>query len=464
MSKRPNIICIVADDHRYSAIGAAGLEAVHTPVLDELARQGASFRQSHMLGGVLQAVCAPARAALHAGMSPFRAAVSTEDVDSKGAMTIREERPLLAETLRGAGYRTYAIGKWHNDKASFQRSFGGGDRLFFRGYSDPYETPTQPYDPEGLYPEETKRTEQGHASELFADAATAFIEGAEEREPFFLYIGFTAPHDPRRAPERYHRMYDPAQLLLPPNVLARHPFDNGELEVRDEQLAPLPRTETGTRAELAAYYAMITHLDAQIGRILQSLEASGKREDTVIIYTADHGIAIGSHGLMGKQNMYEHSVRIPLIISGAGIPSGAVIESLTCTYDLYPTVCELASVPVPGTAEGHNLLPLIRGEQAEVRAAVGSAYRYQQRMIKTRDWKLIRYWRHPQTGAGVNRMQLFHLTEDPWELRDLYGDPAHRELADELSLTMKQWLLETGDPLAASWEQTQPNLPMEDST
>src|SRR5262249_50006945 len=157
---------------------------------------------------------------------------------------------------------------------------------------------------------------------MFTDAACDFLLSNVGDAPFFLYVTFTVPHDPRTPAKGYENRYDPAKMPLPKNYMPKHPFNNGEMLVRDEKLLGWPRTQAEVRRELANYYAMITHLDAEVGRIMRTLKDTGRDKNTVVIFTSDHGLAIGSHGLLGKQNLYEHSMRPPLILSGHGIPVG----------------------------------------------------------------------------------------------------------------------------------------------
>ena len=158
-------------------------------------------------------------------------------------------------------------------------------------------------------------------------------------------------------PKEYLDMYDPATISLPESYLPEHPFDNGELRVRDELLAGFPRGEDEVRRHIAAYYAMITHADAQMGRVLKVLEETGRAENTIIVFAGDNGLAVGKHGLMGKQSLYEHSIRVPLMMAGPGVPAGKRSEAFAYLIDIFPTLCELTGVPTPETVEGRSLVP-----------------------------------------------------------------------------------------------------------
>ena len=186
----------------------------------------------------------------------------------------------------------------------------------------------------------------------------------EQTKPFFLYVGFNSPHDPRQAPKEFVDMYPPARIEVPPNYLPEHPFDQGDHEVRDEILAPFPRTREAVQLHRSEYYAHITYMDAQIGRILDALEKSGPARNTYVIFTADHGLAVGQHGLMGKQNLYDHSIRMPLMVAGPGIARGRRVDHLVYQHSLFATTCELAGVKAPDTLEFPSLADLLTGRAA----------------------------------------------------------------------------------------------------
>ena len=451
---RPNVLFMIADDHRHSAIRAFGDPVVQTPRIDQLVAEGIAFERTYHFGGLTGGVCVPARACLMAGANPFRALASKDLRDAVGLRTINPGMATLPEEFRKAGYHAYHVGKWHNDTKSFHRSFAGGAKIFIGGMSNHYRVPVFDFDPTGEYPKGARYEGDKHSSELFGGAAIDFLRGYNREEPFFLYLAFTAPHDPRTPPPEYARLYDPGRIPLPANFLPEHPFDNGDLRVRDEALAPWPRTPEVIRQHLADYYGMITHLDAWIGRILDVLEETGRADNTVVVYTADHGLAVGQHGLLGKQNLYEHSVRVPCIIRGPGLPTGRRVDALTYTPDLYPTLCDLAGLPIPDTVETASLLPLLNGPQDRLRDSVCSVYKDMQRMVCDGRWKLIRYYPSMHgagsTGrvTGANRIQLFDLAADPWETNDLSGDPGLAGHVERLAATLAAWQRSVEDPLA----------------
>ncbi|MCU6713138.1 sulfatase-like hydrolase/transferase [Paenibacillus sp. J5C_2022] len=445
--RKPNVVFIIADDHRGESLGTSASAIVRTPVLDRLAAEGTAFSNTHIFGGLTGAVCAPSRACVNSGKSVFNAMTGKDVMSWEHAITIRSDVKLMPQAMREAGYRTHAVGKWHNDKPSFARSFEGGDKLFFHGMSDHTEVPVQDFDPTGQYPQEREYIERTFSTELFTNAAVDFIDQYAEEEPFYLYVAYTAPHDPRTAPDDYRSMYVDEDIPLPANFMEQHPFDTGDMNVRDEKLAALPREAGEIRRHIADYYALITHLDAEIGRVIDALKAKGIYEDTIIVYTADHGLSVGQHGLMGKQNVYEHSVRIPFILRGPSVPAGGCKAAPVSNIDIFPTLASLCEIPLPDEVEGVSMLPVLKGETDRVRHVVCSAYRDVQRMVTDGRWKLIRYYYSPATETGVDRIQLFDLQNDPWETADLSGDPQHHEVLLQLAGELAEWMHEYGDIL-----------------
>jgi arylsulfatase A-like enzyme len=256
-----------------------------------------------------------------------------------------------------------------------------------------------------------------------------------------MYVGFNAPHDPRQAPEEFLQMYPIDAIKVPPNYLPQHPFDQGDYKTRDELLAPFPRTELDVKMHRREYYAIISHLDAQIGRILEALNASGQRSNTYVILTADHGLAVGEHGLMGKQNQYERSMRMPLIVRGPGIQPGKTVDALVYQHCIYATTCELAGIPVPPHVGFPSLAPMLRDPSPKpLYDAVFGWLNVLQRSVRTRQHKLILY-------TQINRYQLFDLEQDPWEMHDLIDDAAHQPIQLQMVARLKQLQAELGDPL-----------------
>ncbi len=447
---RPNILFFFTDDQRHDTIRALGNPLVHTQTLDRLVARGASFTHAHIPGGTSAAICMPSRAMLHTGRTLFH-------LDGAGA-DIPPEHTMLGEHLRSHGYRTWGTGKWHNGAPAFARGFSDGAEIFFGGMDDHWNVPVYDYDPRGRYdgtlpqcPDAFRSNElkirRGdhvragrHSSELFADCAAEWLSGYDSGDPFFMYVSFMAPHDPRSMPPEFLDMYDPEDIPLPGNFMGGHPFDNGDLKVRDEVLEDFPRDPVNVRCHIAEYYAMITHLDAQMGRVMNALEARGLAEDTIVVFAGDNGLAIGQHGLFGKQNLYEHSIRVPLIFSGPGIPRGVRRDAYAYLLDIFPTLCDLAGVETPASVEGASLAPAIEDPRERPRDTLCAAYRQWQRMVKDDRFKLIEY-----VVDGRRTTQLFDLERDPMECHDLSREASCADRLQALRSRLFEWRDAWGD-------------------
>ena len=440
-SRAKNILIIYSDDHSYRALGAAGNTDVLTPNLDKLAKSGLMFTQAHVMGGHQGAVCIPSRAMLLTGRYVNR-------LPGDGS-TIPDSIVSLPEVLRTQGYNTYHTGKWHSDKASHSRMFSTGGDIFFGGMHFPkfggQEHPTvYLYDSTGVYDEKRKRTSDTYSTTLYADHAIQFLSSTTAKaKPFFCYVAFTSPHDPRTPPDKFSRMYEPAKIPLPANFLIKHPFDNGDLNVRDEQLLPVPRDPDAIKKDIALYYGMVSEMDAQVGRILETLEKSGLKENTLIVFAGDNGLAVGQHGLLGKQNLYEHSIRVPMILSGPGVPMNKKTDGFTYLSDITPTIFDYLQLPRPSSVEGRSLLPVIQDPSKKVRSSIYNVYGHWSRSIKSEDgFKLIVY-----NVDGIATTQLFNLKIDPWEIKDLSKEPVYREKIMQMRNLLKQQMAAAFDNL-----------------
>jgi arylsulfatase A-like enzyme len=447
--RRPNIVFLLADDLRPDTIAALGNPIIKTPNLDRLVRRGTAMTRAVSA----YPLCVPSRAEILTGCSAFRNGVfppfHVEPV--KGLTT-------WPEALRGAGYHTWFVGKWHIAGRPTTRGFERSLGLFGPGVKSPppqvdslgravtgYTGWVFQDDDRRLFPEKGIGLTE-NISAAFADAAIAFIESRPDR-PYFLHVNFTAPHDPLLVPPGYRGKYDPKAMPVLPNFLPQHPFDHGNFRGRDEQLWPWPRTEDDVRAELALYYAVISHLDAQIGRILDALERAGQSEKTIIIFSSDHGLALGSHGLHGKQNMYEHTIGVPLVLAGPGIPQGQRRDAQVYLRELYPTLCELVDVAIPATVEGSSFATILRDPGKRGHESTFAYFEDSQRMVRGARWKLIRY-------PKVQKEQLFDLAHDPFETKNLADEPRHAALITSLRTKLEAWQDQGGDPIRSP--RTQP--------
>lgn len=442
---KPNVLFLFTDDQCFDTIRALGNGEIETPNLDRLVGRGTTFSHAYNMGGWHGAVCVASRTMLNTGRTMWRAQKVERALAGE-----REAGRLWSQMMGSAGYRTYFCGKWHVgiDAASIfdevRNVRGGMPKDDASAYLRPVEGRPDPWSP-------TDRSRGGfweggkHWSEVTADDAIHFIGDAKTRErPFFVYAAFNAPHDPRQAPQEYVDKYPLAGVAVPKNFQPLYPYKDAigcGQGLRDEKLAPFPRTEHAVKVHRQEYLAILTHLDAQIGRILDALEKSGMAENTWIFLTSDHGLAVGQHGLMGKQNVYDHSLRVPFLVAGPGVKAGAVIDAPIYLQDVVPTALEIAGVDKPAHVEFESLLPALRGEAGqEVRDEIYGAYMMVQRAVIHDGWKLMIY---PKAGIG----RLYHLAEDPLEMRDLVDDPAHAVRRGELFKRLQAKQKALGDPL-----------------
>ena len=311
VSRKPNFLFLIADDLTYNGIRGMGNSEVETPNLDRLMQRGCTFTHCFHQGSWSGAVCVPSRTMLNSGVSAFRAQKQFD------------QTPLWGETLGAAGYETCMVGKWHLSDAGLRRSFRQRGAVFnggmFESGPEAYNRPRAgdtwtPWDTSlkgqwlqarewqsRNFPDDTVIR---HSAQIWAEsAAEELTELASKDTPFFLYVGFTSPHDPRQAPKEFVDRYPPHKIVVPENYLPEHPFDQGDGKVRDELLAPFPRTREAVQVHRSEYYAHITYMDHHVGQILDALERTGKASDTYVIFTADHGLAVGQHGLWEAESL-----------------------------------------------------------------------------------------------------------------------------------------------------------------
>ncbi|MFA6543330.1 MAG: sulfatase-like hydrolase/transferase [Limisphaerales bacterium] len=441
-TRPPNFVFLLADDMRPDAVGAFGHPVVKTPHLDSLVREGLTFTRAV----AAYPICHVSRAEMLTGCTAFRSGVQYRGhrLDPKLA--------LWPETLRRAGYATWYSGKWHTDGLPRQRGYTATRGLYSSGGA-PGRPPLPDHAgrPATGYVGWTFKTDDGRVeldkgAGLTPDTDRFIADGAVELirrkagQPFFLHVNFTGPHDPRIWPRGYENRYNPKQIPLPGNFAPEHPFDHGNAGGRDEVLLPVPRPPDAVRAELAAYYAVISNVDEQVGRILAALRETGQMENTIVIFSSDQGLAVGSHGLLGKQNLYEHTFGVPLILRGPGIARGRRVDAACYLRDLFPTTCELAGVAIPDTVQGRSFAASLSGQARPAYPHVIGCFTDTQRVIRDDRWKFIWY-------PKAKRRQLFDLTNDPDELHDLTPEPRHAGKVAELQMKLETWLKANGDPL-----------------
>lgn len=436
--KKPNILIIFNDDHRYDAVHALGGTVVKTPNLDKIINDGVSFDNAYLQGANTGATSAASRAQLLTGRGVF-------DIPKGNGTPWDESISSFPVAFRDAGYTTFFTGKSHNGEKASSRGFTDGAKLYglTKGYYKPhFRMPYQDYKADQSYgkkelyfvggenhdekiqPSEDSDYVGPHSTDIIAKAALDFIKGYEKEQPFLMYVAFHAPHDTRNFPESYRDMYDPAEIPVPVNFRPEHPFDNGDLKVRDERLAPFPRTRENTQSQLADYYRMITHVDDRVGEIVAALKEKGLDENTIIVFSTDSGLAMGSHGLFGKQNLYDDGgIRVPMVFSGVNIPKGERKSDICYSADIFPTMCELAGIPIPSSVTGLSQAASVMGNSQHRRKEGYFAYMDHQRAVRDAQYKLIEY-----CVNGERHTQLFDLAKDRYECNDISTDPMNAHI------------------------------------
>lgn len=439
----PNILFIFADDQCFETIASLGNDEIQTPSLDRIASRATTFTHAYNMGSWSGAVCVASRTMLNSGRMVWNA---------NGIYNRSEEERKAgrwwSEIMKTAGYKTYFTGKWHC-KANPNHAFdvarnvrGGMPNQTEAGYHRPPahgNDPWTPWDPkfEGFW--------KGgkHWSEVVGDDAIDFIGEAESHnEPFFMYIAFNAPHDPRQSPKEYVDRYPRSKIEIPKNFLPEYPHKDligCGAGLRDEKLGTFPRTEQCVRLHRQEYYAIITHMDAQIGRILDRIQSSNKADNTWIIFTADHGLACGQHGLLGKQNLYDHSVRVPFMVVAPDARQSRKINAPIYLQDAMPTTLELAGIEIPEHVDFQSLLPVLDG-QPSTHDAIYGAYLQLQRSVRTDRHKLIVY-------PKANVVKLFDMVADPYEMNDLAAKTGSAELKKQLFGKLLDLQSQLGDKL-----------------
>ena len=446
---RPNILFLLADDMRPDAISAFGNSRIETPNIDRLVAEGTSFTRATCSNPI----CVVSRAEILTGRHGWE-----NGIKGFRGNTLEPDNSYWAETLQSSGYETTYVGKWHTSGRPLNAGYGevaglfsgGGSKYWKEGQTDWKGFPVTGYrgwifqnaDGKIKYPELGVGVTPDISSK-FADAAISVIE-KDHQSPWFCHVNFTSPHDPLFLPPGLEEKYSEADMEIPGNFMPVHPFDHGNFDGRDEELLEWPRTESAVRDLLRVYYSVIDDMDTQIGRIIATLKKTGQYENTIIIFASDHGMGCGSHGLRGKQNQYEHTINVPLIVKGPGIPANTSSDAQVYLRELYPTTCDLVGATIPATVTAKSFAPVLKEETPTHHDDIYGYFTDTQRMVRNDDgWKLVRY---PQ----IDHWQLFDLNQDPLELTNLADstEPAHRKRFDELKGKLETWREETGDPLA----------------
>ena len=443
--RKPNVLFLLTDDQRYGTIHALGNNEIITPNMDRLVEMGTSFLNAHIPGGTTSAVCMPSRAMINSGKNIFYL--------EECGKNIPESHITMGQTFLNNGYHCFETGKWHNGTKSFARSFDYGENIFFGGMWDHWNVPVSDFRKDGNYDHFINfvpnfsanmtpvkviadRIHAGvHSTNLFSESAIKFLNEYNYSAPFFMYVSFLAPHDPRTMPEEFRNMYDPEKITLPPNFQEMPSFDFGwNAKGRDETTEAYPRKPDKIKKHIADYYAMISHIDSQIGSILKCLEDRGLLDNTIIVFAGDNGLAIGQHGLMGKQNLYEHSIKLPLVICGPGIPKNQIRNGYVYLQDIYPTLCDLCDLETPASVDGISFAPMFNNSAYISREDIYLVFQARIRGLIRNDMKLLEY-----RSEQIKLTQLFDLRSDPWEMNNLAGTVGSEGLIADLRSRMEEY-------------------------
>ena len=424
-NERPNIVFVCSDQHSHRYSGYAGHPIVQTPNLDRLAKCGVAFDNAYSGNPV----CVPARTSLMTGMY-------ASDCNSFCNSTVWDgSHPVWGTILTEAGYDCRATGKMDLnddfDTGFLEMKTGHGHRrnpditsLFRRPLC--YRVDERP----GV---DGSARERRHGDYSLAERAISFIrsESPGMDQPWAFYVGFHMPHPSFTALKKYYDIYDAEEIdmpFIPPDYLeSQHLVYQG---LRHFKRIATPIQEDRIRRARVAYYGMISELDEYVGKIWRELKRMDQLENTIFIYTSDHGESLGEHGLWYKNNLYDNAANIPLIISGPGIPEGRVVETPVAHVDLAYTILELAGAKIPACLRGHSLLPLMRGETGDHPGFACSESHSEGNctgsfMIRKGDWKYIHFTWYDDL--------LFNAAEDPGEFNNLVDDPDAAGVRDELS-------------------------------
>ncbi|MEQ8551167.1 MAG: sulfatase-like hydrolase/transferase [Cyclobacteriaceae bacterium] len=459
-SRRPNFLFVLVDDQSPFDLQVYDAQSIlETPAIDRIAREGMVFESARHMGAMLGAVCTPSRHMIMSGRTLWNLpsiGKAFHNPDSPDSLELQT----IGAVFNRAGYQTMRTCKKGNSYAAANAQFTVVKDASKRGGTE----------------------ESGSA--WHGKQVLDYLDDRENKkitDPFFIYFGFSHPHDPRNGTPELLAKYgavnhtDTSSLPLanakqPPlqeNYLLEHPFFHGHPELRDEERVSgvwKRRDERTVRNELGREYACSENIDIQLDKVLQKLEAMGELENTYIIYTSDHGIAIGRHGLMGKQNLYEHTWRVPFIVKGPGIESDKRVEGNIYLLDVLPTVCDLAGIEIPETVQGISFKPVLMGEQETVREVQYGVYcggtKPGMRSVRKGDWKLIKY---DMMDGAVRETQLFNLAENPHEYlaehnrsnemeTNLATNPKYADKLQEMEALLLEQMTIHNDPYRL-WDQ-----------
>jgi|DewCreStandDraft_5_1066085.scaffolds.fasta_scaffold00532_26 choline-sulfatase len=465
MAERPNIVLLMSDQHRSDALGCAGNPYIRTPNLDRLAAEGVRFETAVCTSPL----CMPSRATIATGLYAH-----AHGIRDNGAGNLPAFYPTFMRSLQQAGYHTAVVGKMHFATHGRRDSVRRPDIAHHRehtaalGFHDVHETEgkmmsewtdgpwTRYLAARGLleqfredyrrrrtelpcwYAEPSVLSEEDHQDAYIGREGVRWLEQYDGGRPFFLWVSWAGPHDPWDAPGRFATMYRPEELPLPiADPLARAPACTRR---RAERHGLARATPLELRRMKASYYGLISLNDYWIGRILEVLERRGWLDNTVIVYTSDHGEMLGDHGLIQKSTFYEQAVRVPFIVRWpARFPQGVVAREMVELIDLPATLMDLAGATIYPACQGRSLVPFLEQPERVEREAVFSELNAQL-MVRTSRYKYV-------YRPDEEIQELYDLEADPQELNNLAGLPAYAAVEHDLRTRLLDWMATTARPV-----------------
>ena len=482
-TRRPNLLFIMTDQHRFDGLGANGNRLIQTPTLDRLARQSANFQNAF----VQAPVCVPSRATWFTGRYPHA------HRNRVNYTPLKRDEILLQQHLKNAGYQTASVGKLHLHPPTAEEARRSGfDRVLIHdgvrktdAYSDYVKWRNQ-HDPQrDIYYRALAKNIQAGKNPFRAAIAPEFTDTrwtammarayvrdlAQGDQPFYLYVGFWKPHSPYEVPEPFDAMYDDIEIPLPPKVtleeIHKLPLPVQKLILRGKPIYGMDRQRL--QWIYRSYYAAITEIDREVGLLLELLESTGKLNDTIVVFTSDHGDQLLEHGLVGKNVFFEESIHIPFLMSYPGKIRPGAYSELIETTDFVPSLLEFVGLAEPYHCQGRSFAGLVApSERAYIARDVVHAEniipevfanrtRFDKgkgvdgirhpdaKMVRTAGWKLNYY---PE-GYG----ELYDLKNDPSENRNLYDDPGHQNTVAEMKDRILGWLTtaDETEQIAEKW-------------
>ena len=424
--RRPNMIYAFSDEHRRQATSLAGMAGLRTPQMERMAANGIEF--THCISNY--PVCSPHRAILMSGRWPHQQGVIDNNIP------LSPHGPALGKIFREAGYRTGYIGKWHLGGTRAE-PFGFEHSLIWTETNTHYDASR--YHPAGEDPVKPK----GYNATLMTDQALEYIE-AQRDEPFFLMLSWNPPHSNfLDAPEAKQALYPDGSLAYPPNAPAPKPGVSEEEQIWDKN----------SRPQYRGYHAHVSAIDDELGRVLDGVERLGLAEDTIIIYSSDHGSMLGSHGVGSKRQPFEESIRVPFLAQWPGvIPAGVKSDALMGTVDIMPTLCGLAGLPAPDSCTGLDFSPWFRGEKgpdpdSQFIMHISKDHASGGQKHPAPIFRGVRTKRHTYAVYPDRAWCLFDNEKDPYQQMNLIDDPAHAELRGQLHAETEAWMRRAEDPM-----------------